>query len=90
MYAPFGVFPFAVFPFAVYGSRTRSDKGLGINIGLTFQDKKSTYILETLKLRFFDISREPEMSRSHITRALPSGLPFEVHVCTSRSCSRGK
>ena len=46
--------------------------------------------LETLRLRFFGISREPRTSRSHVTRALPSGLRFEVHVCTSRPRSRGK
>ena len=38
---------------------------------------------ETLRLRFFGISREPRTSRSHVTRALPSSLRFEVHVCTA-------
>ena len=41
-----------------------------------------------LRLRFFSISREPRTSRSHVTRTLPSGLRFEVHVCTAGS--RGK
>ena len=46
-------------------------------------------ILETLRLRFFlGISLEPRTSRSHVTRALPSGLRFEVHVCTARPRSR--
>ena len=31
---------------------------------------------ETLRLRVFRISREPQASRSHVTRALPSGLRF--------------
>ena len=48
------------------------------------------FIIETLKLRFFGISCEPRTSRSHVTRALPSGLRFEVHVCTARPRSRGK
>ena len=39
-------------------------------------------ILETLRLRFFGVSREPRRSKSHVTRALPSGLGFEVHVYT--------
>ena len=82
--------PLVYFPCALHGSRTRSDKGLGINIGLTFQDQKSTYILETLRLRFFDISCKLWMSRSHVTRALSSGLWFEFRVCTAKSCSRGK
>ena len=46
--------------------------------------------LETLRLRFFDISREPRTSRSHVTRAFPSGLRFKVHVCTPRPRSMGK
>ena len=33
--------------------------------------------IETLRLRFLGISREPRTSRSHVTRALPSGLRFE-------------
>ena len=36
--------------------------------------------LETVRLRFFDISREPRTSRSHVTRAFPSGLRFKVHT----------
>ena len=47
-------------------------------------------VVETLRLRFFCISREPRTSRSHVTRALPSGLRFEVHVCTARPRSRGE
>ena len=43
-----------------------------------------------LRLRFFSISREPRASRSHVTRTLPSGLRFEVHVCTAGPRSRGK
>ena len=31
------------------------------------------FTLETLRLRFFGISRQPRTSRSHVTRALPSG-----------------
>ena len=46
--------------------------------------------VETLRLRFFVISREPRTSRSHLSRALPSGSRFEVHVCTARPRSRGK
>ena len=46
--------------------------------------------IETLRSRFFGISREPQMPRSHVTSALPLGLPFEVHVCIARSRSRGK
>ena len=37
-------------------------------------------IIETLRLRFFCISREPRTSRNHVTSALASGLQFEVHV----------
>ena len=48
------------------------------------------FVKETLKLRFFGISRQPRTSRSHVTRALSSGLRFEVHVCTARPRSRGK
>ena len=48
------------------------------------------FVTETLKLGFFGISSEPLTSRSHVTRALPSGLRFEVHVCTARPRSRGK
>ena len=46
--------------------------------------------LETLRPRFFGISREPQTSRSHVTSVLLSGLQFEVHVCTARSRSRSK
>ena len=46
--------------------------------------------VETLRLRFFRISREPRTSKCHVTRALASGLRFEVHVCTARQRSRGK
>ena len=46
--------------------------------------------IETLRSRFFSISREPQTSRSHVASALPSGLRFEVYVCTARSRSRGK
>lgn len=46
--------------------------------------------LETLRSKFFGISREQQISRSHVTSALPSGVWFEVHLCTARSCSRGK
>ena len=46
--------------------------------------------IETLRLRFFGISSEPQTSRSHVTRALPIGLRFEVHVCTARPRPRGK
>ena len=48
------------------------------------------FMLETLRLRFFGFSHEPQTSRSHVTRALPSGLRFEVHVCTARPRSRDK
>ena len=41
-------------------------------------------VTETLRSRFFGISREPRTSRSHVTSALPLGLRFEVHVCTAR------
>ena len=33
--------------------------------------------IESLRLRFFGISREPRTSISHVTRALPSGLQFD-------------
>ena len=46
--------------------------------------------IETLRSRFFSVSREPQTSRSHVTSALLSGLRFEVYVCTARSCSIGK
>ena len=46
--------------------------------------------IETFRSRFFGISREPQTPRSDVTRALPSGLSFEVHVGMSRPCSRGK
>ena len=36
--------------------------------------------LRTLS-RLSSQSSEPRTSRSHVTRALPSGLRFEVHVC---------
>ena len=48
------------------------------------------FSLETLRLRLFGISREPQTSRSHVTTALASGLQFEVHVFTARPRSRGK
>ena len=48
------------------------------------------FVIETLKLRFLGISREPRTSRSHVTRALPSRLRLEVHVCTARPPSRRK
>ena len=47
-------------------------------------------IVETLRLRFFGISCEPQTTRSHVTSALPSGLQCEVHVCMARPRSRGK
>ena len=46
--------------------------------------------IESLRLRVFNISREPRTSISHVTRALPSGLRFEVYVCAARPRSRGK
>ena len=46
--------------------------------------------LETLRLRCFGISCEPRTSRSHVTRALPCDMRFEVHVCTARPRSRGE
>ena len=42
-------------------------------------------IIEILRLSFFVIFGEPQTSRSHVTRALPSGLRFEVHVCTAKT-----
>ena len=48
------------------------------------------WVLETLRLRFFGISREPRRSGRHVTRVLPSGLRFEVHVCMARPRSRNK
>ena len=45
--------------------------------------------LETLRLKFFGISRKLRTSRSHMTKALLSGLWFEVHVCMARPSSRG-
>ena len=36
--------------------------------------------IETLRSRFFGISREPQTPRSHVTSALLSGLQFDVHV----------
>ena len=39
---------------------------------------------------FFCIPCEPQTSRSQVTSALPSGLRFEVYVCTAKSGSRGK
>ena len=47
-------------------------------------------IIETIRLRFFGVSCESRRSRSHVTRPLPSGFRFEVHVCTGRPRSRGK
>ncbi|CAH3183777.1 unnamed protein product, partial [Porites evermanni] len=47
-------------------------------------------IIETIRLRFLGISCKSRRSRSHVTRPLPSGLRFEVHVCTGRPRSRGK
>ena len=47
-------------------------------------------IIETIRLRFFGVSCESRRSRSHVTRPLPSGFRFEVHVCTGRLRSRGK
>ena len=46
-------------------------------------NSRNNLILETLRLRFFGISRELRTSRSHVTRALPSVLRFEFHVCTA-------
>ena len=46
------------------------------------------FVIETLKLRFFGISREPRTSKRHVTGALPSSLRFEVHVCMARPRSR--
>ena len=46
--------------------------------------------IRDLKIEVFGISREARTSRSHMTRALLSGLRFEVHVCMSRPRSRGK
>ena len=46
--------------------------------------------IETLRSRFFGISHELQMPRSNVTSALPSGLPFEVHVCMARPRCRGK
>ena len=40
-------------------------------------------LLETLRLKFSAFFHEVQMSRSHVTRALKSGLWFEVHVCTA-------
>ena len=37
-----------------------------------------------LNIEVFRHFREPRTSRRHVTRALPSGLRFEVHVCTAR------
>ena len=48
------------------------------------------YLIETLRSRFLGIFREPRTSKSHVIRALLSGLRFEVHVCTARPRSRGK
>ena len=42
------------------------------------------WMLHVASFCTFGISREPRTSRSHVTRALPSGLRFEVHVCTAR------
>ena len=48
------------------------------------------FSLETLRLRRSSSSCEPRTSTSHVTSALPSGLRFEVHVCTTGPCSRGQ
>ena len=48
------------------------------------------FVIETLTLRYFGISREPRTSRSHVSKALSSGLRFQVHVCTARPRSRSK
>ena len=46
--------------------------------------------METFRLRFVGIFRDPRTSRSHVTWAYPSGSRFEVHVGTARPRSRGK
>ena len=50
-----------------------------------------SYWRKSYRLWFSRITREPRgTSRSHVTRALPSGLQFEVHACTAEPRSRGK
>ena len=49
-----------------------------------------SYWRKSDRVWFSGITREPQTSRSHVTRALPSGLRFEVHVCTAGPHSRGK
>ena len=65
---------------------------LYMSFGITVLTIMNQYsrIIETIRLRFFGISCESRRSRSHATRFLPSGLRFEVHVCTGRPRSRGK
>ena len=62
-----------------------------------FSEKKTTecfyvcgQIIETLRSRFLGISHKPRTSGSHVTKALPSGVRFEVHVCTAEPRTRGK
>ena len=43
----------------------------------------------SLRLRFFGISSKPPTSRGLVTKALPSGLRFEVRFCMARPLSRG-
>ena len=43
-----------------------------------------------LKIEVFRHSCEPRGSGSQVISALPSGLQFEVHICTARSRFRGK
>ena len=38
-------------------------------------------------MKFSAFFHEVQTSRSHVTRALPSGLRFEFHVCTARLVS---
>ena len=51
---------------------------------------KTDFWASHLRLRAFGISRELRTSRNHVSRALPSGLRFEGHVCTASPRSRGK
>ena len=46
--------------------------------------------LETFSTRFLVDYRKPQMSRSHVTLALPSCLPSAVHVSTARTAVSGK
>ena len=62
-----------------------------------FSERKTTecfyvcgQIIETLTSRFLGISRKPRTSRIHVTKALPSGLRFEVHVWTAEPRSKDK